>query len=177
MGLFCFPYSFLLTVLNKFCFLLFQQHCQKLIAWDSPWSGPRPWSPRHHRTSPRWSFTFSSCPGLISGPRALVWDLNLEPRNMAGGFESGQRLQLKKQISTMSIEKGRKIQIWTNEPGSLRHFHLVQNARLDCCPEFAGNLLWISFLVLHSVLKFVLRNYESTFYIYVVILYLCRHFL
>ena len=26
--------------------LLFQQHCQKVIPWDSPWSGPRPCSPR-----------------------------------------------------------------------------------------------------------------------------------
>ena len=49
---------------------------------------------------------------------------------MAGGFESGQRLQLKKQISTMSIEKGRKIQIWTNVPGSLK-VHSSELARVN----------------------------------------------
>ena len=26
--------------------LLLQQHYQKIISWDSPWSGPRPWSLR-----------------------------------------------------------------------------------------------------------------------------------
>ena len=105
----------------------FGNHCQNVISWGSPWSGPRPsrWldltqmvldiqkqlhvtiffipnnfcfnniakksfpgtplgqvpdlAVRGRWTSPRWSWTFSSCPGLISGPRPFRWHLNLEP--------------------------------------------------------------------------------------------------
>ena len=58
--------------------LLFQQHCQKVIPWDTLGCGPTPGCPRLW-TSPRWSWTFCTCILRISGPRAFIWHLNLEP--------------------------------------------------------------------------------------------------